>query len=393
MQRTYSEKIDPVILSNVRINSLQRFRVILYANDHAGCRETLKQMGVTLLDELPFIKGYYAEVPAGMITKLAQSDMIDYVAADIDVKTQMYIAKKIAGVSEYHRKGITGRGVGIAILDTGIYPHVDFTRPQNRIRSFVDMVNMRQTVYDDNGHGTFVAGVAAGNGTGSKGKFTGIAPEADLYIVKTMDHNGNGSSSAVLKGMQWVADHAQKDGIRVLSLSLGSTAGMLARDDAMVRGVEELWRRGITVITAAGNDGPGHSTITTPGVSNTVITVGALDDMRTEAYDDDHVADFSSRGPVGRWVKPDLIAPGVDIISTALPHRQMQSDTRKLGYADYTTMSGTSVATPVVSGMTALLLQQNPNWTPDQIKRYFMQNARRLQGDYLSEGRGMAFVR
>ncbi|MDD4796424.1 MAG: S8 family peptidase [Eubacteriales bacterium] len=393
MNKRYYRKIDPLILNGVRINSADRCRVFLYTKDRIKCLDCLNEMGITVLGELPFINGYYAEVPAGMVVKLAQSDMVDYVAADTEVKTQMYIAKKIVGVENYHEKGITGKGVGIAILDTGIYQHVDFTRPQNRIRQFVDLVNNRSQVYDDNGHGTFVAGVAAGNGYGSKGRFTGVAPEADIYALKTMDHNGNGNSATILKGMQWVADHAKEYNIRVVSLSLGSPAGAAMREDAMVRGAEQLWRQGVVVITAAGNEGPARSTITTPGTSGTVITVGALDDMRTETYADDKVADFSSRGPAERAVKPDIVAPGVDIISAAVPNLSFQRENRRLGTAEYTTMSGTSVSTPLVAGMAALLLQQNPDWTPDKVKRYLMQNARRIRGEFLSEGRGMALLK
>lgn len=392
MNKRYLLKIDPQLISGVQVAARQKCRVILYTRDRERCRDCLERMGVEVLEEFPLISGYYAQLPAGLLPKLARQDLVDYVAADIDVQTQMYIARKVANVEQYHQRGVAGKGIGIAVLDTGLFPHVDFTRPRGKVRGFFDVVTGREQPYDDNGHGTFVTGVAAGSGIGSKGRFMGIAPEADIYAVKTMDKNGNGNSANIIKGMQWIAEHAQANNIRVVSLSLGSPMGLAFREDAMVRGAEELWRRGIVVVTAAGNEGPDKSTITTPGVSSTIITVGALDDGRTISTGDDKVAEFSSRGPSGQYIKPDLVAPGVDIISTAAP-AAMAGKGKRLGNAEYTTMSGTSVATPVVAGMAALLLQENPAWSPDKVKRQLMINARKIKGDFLSEGRGTAMLR
>src|SRR5699024_3624198 len=117
--------------------------------------------------------------------------------------------------------------------------------------------------------------------------------------------------SNILAAIQWVADHQKEYNIRVLSMSLGTEPKKLSGNDAMVKGVEALWDRGITVVVAAGNSGPEPSTITSPGISPKVITVGAVDDKRTADISDDTIADFSSRGPVGSRTKPDVVAPGV----------------------------------------------------------------------------------
>lgn len=179
--------------------------------------------------------------------------------------------------------------------------------------AFRDFVNNRQSPYDDHGHGTFVAGVAAGNGYSSGGKYRGIAPEANIIGVKVMDKDGSGNSSDIVAGMQWVVDHQQEYNVRIMSLSLGAKPSN-SRFDPLAAAVEAVWKKGIVVVAAAGNSGPKQNTIATPGISPMILTVGAVDDKRTPDYKDDVIADFSSRGPVnGRQVKPDLVAPGVNI--------------------------------------------------------------------------------
>lgn len=249
---------------------------------------------------------------------MARSDLVEYISDDARMTSLLNIAAQEVGARIANDTGYTGKGVGIAILDTGIYPHQDLVRPKNRIVAFKDVINNRQTPYDDNGHGTFVAGVAAGNGYLSGGKYRGIAPDASLIGVKVMDENGSGDSSDIIAGMQWVVNNKDKYNIRVLSVSLGAKPGSVTKFDPLAVAVDAVWDKGIVVVVAAGNSGPRQNTITTPGISSKVITVGAVDDKRTIEYEDDKMADFSSRGPVNRrLIKPDLVAPGVNIRSLA----------------------------------------------------------------------------
>jgi serine protease AprX len=254
----------------------------------------------------------------------------------------------------------------------------------------VDTVNGRTSPYDDNGHGTFVAGVAAGSGYAASGIYKGIAPEAGIVSVKVMDSQGNGRSSDVLSALQWVADNYKKHNIKVVSLSLGSATSEFHRDDAMIRGAEALWNRGITVVVAAGNEGPSPRTITVPGTSPVLLTVGSVDDKRTVPTSDDEVPDFSSRGPVLNRVKPDVVAPGVNIISANADPAYVPGGRTGRLQKKYTVMSGTSVSTPLVAGMAVLLYQQHPGWSPDMVKREIMNRASRLTGAMNAEGMGIA---
>ena len=158
----------------------------------------------------------------------------------------------------------TGRGIGVAVLDTGCFPHEDY---QARIAAFFDMVRRRRLPYDDNGHGTHVCGIIAGNGSASKGRFCGIAPGCHLIPVKVLDKRGGGYVSDVLAGLHLILQQRDRFNIRIVNVSVGSFSGRnMSETSALVRGVEEIWDAGFVVVVAAGNMGPKRGTITTPGI-------------------------------------------------------------------------------------------------------------------------------
>ena len=390
-RRAILNKIDPELMKTMSAMSDQTVSIILHS--HGGCddrcQEILKKLGAEVKYEYPLIESFSVEIPSSKLIDLASARYVKYIAADVSVKTQMDIASQEVKANVLNRSGYKGKGIGIAIIDTGIYPHADFLRPTNRIKVFKDFVEKKELPYDDNGHGSFVAGVAAGNGYQSRGKYQGIAPEANIIALKALNKDGSGNTSDILAAIQWVANHQKENNIKVLSMSLGTDAKRLSINDAMIRGVEALWDKGITVVVAAGNSGPQPSTITSPGVSSKVITVGAVDDKRTPNISDDTIAEFSSRGPVGMRIKPDVVAPGVKVVSVN-SDKEYKSGQRNVSSAvPYTTMSGTSVATPVVSGSAALLLEKYPKWTPNQIKEALMDNAVPIIKNNNAEGRGI----
>jgi len=275
---------------------------------------------------------------------------------------------------------LTGKGVKIAIIDTGIYPHEDL---KGRITDFVDFVNGRTDPYDDNGHGTHCAGAAAGNGAASSQKYRGLAPEADLVGIKVLNSIGSGSLESIMQGVEWCIQYNEQhptDKIDIMNLSLGATTQAYSNEnkDPMVQMVEAAWQAGIVVCAAAGNEGPESQTIASPGISDQVITVGALDDRNTASTKkDDVIAGFSSRGPtIYGVVKPDIVAPGVNIVSLRSPNSYLDKFQRanRVGQA-YFTLSGTSMATPICAGVVALMKQQNPSLPPQKIKQLLKKGA------------------
>ncbi len=267
--------------------------------------------------------------------------------------------------------GYTGKGVRLAIVDTGIdLNHPDFA---GRIVATADFTG--QGPSDGNGHGTHCAGIAAGSGHASSGAYRGVAPEASLYTAKVLRNDGQGMMSDVMAGIEW----ATEQGVQIISLSLGGP-GPCDGTDALCEMCDAAVEAGIVVCVAAGNDGPRAYTVGSPGCARQVITIGAADDV-------DAVASFSSRGPTSdERTKPDVLFPGVEIISARAKGTAMGTVVNDY----YTSASGTSMATPHAAGTAALLLQAHPDWTPAQIKARLMETALDLALDANTQGSGRA---
>ncbi|SDZ25367.1 serine protease AprX [Evansella caseinilytica] len=316
---------------------------------------------------------------------LANCNQIKKVHYNREVRALLDVATPAVHADNVIRNNttLTGAGVTIAVIDTGIYPHEDL---DGRIIGFQDFINHRAEPYDDNGHGTHCAGDAAGSGAQSAGNYKGPAENAFLVGVKVLNKLGSGSLQTVMYGVQWCIENKDAYGIDIISMSLGSPANPSypdEDDDPMVQIVEAAWHAGIVVIAAAGNDGPDSNTIASPGISDKIITVGAMDDRGTIPREDDDIAVFSSRGPTIYGVsKPDVVAPGVNIISLRAPNSyldKLQKAARVDG--DYIMLSGTSMATPICAGVAALLLEYDKSYTPDEVKNLLMENAEKWGND------------
>lgn len=323
------------------------------------------------------------------LEQMIKQQIIRKVYLDSRVTTLLDKATPTVRSPQLWDKNLTGEGMGIAIVDTGIHPHPDLTEPTNRIIGFKDFVAGDTQPYDDNGHGTHCAGDAAGNGTASEGKYRGPAFEANLIGVKVLDKKGSGRLSDVIAGVEWCIQQREKYNISIISLSLGGPAG--GGEDPLTRVVREAWNKGLVVVAAAGNEGPEPGTIGSPGIVPEIMTVGASDDQNTTDRGDDVVADFSSRGPTPEGVtKPDLISPGTNIVSLRVSGSFLDkvSANERVGEY-YTSLSGTSMATPIVAGIVAQLLQQRSSLTPDEVKMALVQTAETLGEEPNVEGAGL----
>lgn len=286
--------------------------------------------------------------------------------------------------------GITGKGIGVAVLDSGIAPHEDLTLPSNRIVASVNFAGDLGGMADAGGHGTNIAGIIAGNSThaslagrsvqfltssdSTQADYVGVAPGANLIDVRVLDTQGNGRISSVIAGIEWVVQNRTSYNIRVINLSFGAPISASYRGDPLSAAVEIAWKRGIVVVAAAGNEGPAAGGVETPGVDPYAITVGATDDIGTVANQDDTLGTFSSWGtPVDSTSKPDLVAPGRRIVSLRVPGSyldQQMPDRLVSGRTgpNYFRLSGTSMSAAVVTGTVALMLERQPSLKPDQVK-------------------------
>lgn len=331
--------------------------------------------------DLPIINGFSIDVSsqdAQALQNLTQAQQSGAFAVSVDQKSDFTSndlfeinntftvfdkeTNVMLGVEKLHEQGIKGKGTCICVIDSGIAMHPDL---KDRVIAFKDCVNGRKEPYDDNGHGTHVAGICAGDGSHSGGKTVGVAPEANIVGVKVLDQFGHGTTSQIIKGIQWAITNKNKYDIDVINLSLGRPIPRTRFLDPMTMAVQVAEKCGITVVVSAGNDGPESSTICSPGNAPNAITVGALDDNGTPQTDDDWPAYFSSRGPTlyDNLEKPDIVAPGVDIISCS-----NEGD-------EYIQMSGTSMAAPFTAGVAALMKGVNPKMKPKDIKSILMAQA------------------
>ena len=256
----------------------------------------------------------------------------------------------------------------MAVLDTGIDNLPDFA---GRLVGGVDLTGGNNPYQDSYGHGTFVAGLIAGNGASSSGQYSGEAPGANLVSIKVAGANGTTHLGTLIPGLQWAVDNQSAYGINVLNISLGFQPTQSTVTNPLDQAVEAVWNSGITVVTSAGNAGPFNGTILSPGDDPLVITVGALDDMATPSAGDDEMTDFSSAGPTppDGWAKPDLVTSGRSVVSLAAPGSTIDNSnpSARIGAANFVG-SGTSFSAAITSGAAALVLADNPGLTPNQVK-------------------------
>ena len=275
------------------------------------------------------------------------------------------------GADKMWANGATGKGVAVALLDTGIAAHPDVA---DRIVASADLT-LEGNFSDSYGHGTFLAGLIAGNGQSSSGRFTGVAPEADLVSIKVAGADGATTLGQVLYGLQLIDSSKERYNIRVVTLALAGPA--VSGPDPLVLAVERLWADGLVVVAAAGNTGPGDGTIASPAVDPYIVAVGSTDEHKTSAVTDDTVPDWSARGPsVFSLAKPDVVAPGKSLMSLRSPgsSADQENPSARIG-DDYFVGSGTSMSAAVASGAAALLLQSNPALAPDEVKGVLMGSA------------------
>ena len=343
--------------------------IIMYRRDVA--RSQTVREGVQARYVFRLTPTVAADASGRDIGELSDDPQIEYIWLDEPVHTCLDRSVPAVSVPAVWAAGYRGAGTKIGIVDTGIdRSHPDFT---GRIVAGASFVGGDYD--DDNGHGTHVAGIVAGDGFAGNSMYQGVAPEASLYLAKVLDQDGSGAMSGVMAGVEWVVDQE----VHVINLSLGGS-GSSDGKDALSLTCNAAVAHNIIVCVAAGNEGPSGETVSSPGAAADVITIGAVDRS-------DRVASFSSRGPTadGR-VKPDICFPGTDIVSARATGTSLGTPVNDR----YTAASGTSMATPHASGVAALLRQAVPTLTPLQAKLALMQTALDLGQDENAQGSGRA---
>ncbi|HEV7553378.1 MAG TPA: S8 family peptidase [Candidatus Angelobacter sp.] len=371
-----------------------------------GCvvNDVLK-LGGAILGQLPIVNGLVASLDHNGIVSLSNQSNVVYISKDRTLTPFFDNAAPAVNASAAWQSNYTGAGIGVALIDSGVNTHPDlFTTglfPTSRVVYNQSFVPGDSSAADAYGHGTHIAGLIAGDGISSTGPlfsqtFKGIAPKANIVNLRVLDANGSATDSAVIAAISQAINLKSKYNIRVINLSLGRGVFESYKQDPLCHAVEQAWKNGIVVVVAAGNNGrfiptSGYGTVTSPGNDPYVLTVGSMKPMGTPQRTDDLIASYSSKGPSGidHVVKPDVVAPGNLLASTETSNTTLYNAelNNRVPYSAYIyggstspsklyfELSGTSMATGVVSGAVADLLQAHPLLTPDQVKTRLMKTA------------------
>jgi len=366
-------------------------------DSHAG-RQLIHGAGGKVTRDLRIINGFGAEMTAAGAAGLQDEPGVRAVSLNAKVeKTGMVDPDQLLtsfNASMHSEKawssGYTGKGVGVAVIDTGIagdLPDFQVSETDTTSRVIANaVVNPSATTPGDGyGHGTHIAGLIAGNGTNRsatdplRGKYAGVAPEANLINVKAGDEDGNVDVIDVIDGLQFIVDHKDDYNIRVANLSLNSTVAESYKTDPLDAAVEQAWLSGIVVVTAAGNRGGAADAVDyAPANDPYVISVGAVDDVGTKQINDDKLTSWSSRGQTqDGYTKPEMVAPGAHLVST-MPAGADYTSLCPTCVVDegYFRVGGTSMAAGLISGEAALVIQKHPDWTPNQVKGTLIKRTR-----------------
>ena len=386
--------------------------IVEFFEDSDGA-DRIKQAGGKSGRRLGNIRGRTGRMPNALLKRLANDPKVKRIHKDRETEASMATASAAIGAkTAQFLYGYTGAGIGVAVIDSGITPsHKDLSVSNGsgqRVTAFVDFVNGRTAKYDDWGHGTHVAGIIAGNGYESNGDREAIAPKANIIALKALDAEGKGRISYIIAALDWAVANKALYNIRVINLSLGAGVFESYNTDPLTLAAKHAVDNGIVVVAAAGNMGkaangqPQYGAITAPGNAPWVLTVGASSTMGTIDRRDDTIATYSSRGPtmIDFLSKPDLVAPGSGIVSLSAPGSLFYSTKaaylkagKRSGLSPsarpYLTLSGTSMATPVVAGTVALMLQANPTLTPNMVKAILQYTSQTYNGyNYMTQGAG-----
>jgi len=387
---------------NNRVDVIVQFKMTPTAKHY----QRMTARGARVKTRLHGINAAAFNLPVSALAKLEKDSDVAYVSPDrkVTLKDNGYesFASAVEADIADQQYDLDGTGIGVAVIDSGVADHVDLHNANgSRVVYSESFVPGNTSGVDAYGHGTHVSGIIGGNGSGSgqgsgyASHITGMAPNVNIINLRVLDQNGAGTDSQVIAAIQRAIQLQAQYNIRVINLSLGRPVFESYTVDPLDQAVEQAWAAGIVVVVAAGNNGRDHSmgtdgfaTIGSPGNDPAVITVGATRTFNTASRNDDAIASYSSKGPtlVDHIVKPDVVAPGNRIASLLVKNSTLDTTNPSLEIATsgpcgpgcsnrYFRLSGTSMATPVVSGAVALMLQNDPTLTPDIVKARIMKTA------------------
>lgn len=386
----FGNKIDKKLNPYVKINSKRKIPVILsYSGNDKLVRNKIISNNGKIKYEYENLNAFSCELSPTSIDKLSEIPEVSYICFDYKASLCLRKSSDALGVGYAKLFNLTGKGIGIGVIDTGVFNHPDLVSERRSIRLFKDLINGYDTLYDDNGHGTFTCGCISSSGYISEGIYRGIAPDSNLYVIKAFDASGNGFMSDIIKGIDMLIALRESENIRILCLPFE----IVYLDDLKINPLELIIKKAnllnISVIVPSGNHGPYPYTIYCPGNIPEVLTVGGID-CGGNNIKNFKISNFSGRGPaMDGSQKPDISAPCMSITSLASdtfynPSIKKINDLKN----PYITKSGTSISCALICGFAALLLEKNPNLMPQDLKAMLCLSTLTIGESKFSQGSG-----
>lgn len=387
----FGRKIDSNIKSFMKINMKRKIPIIVcYKDNFKMVKSKILYNGGKIKYEYQYVKAIACDLSPYSIDKLSELPEVSFISMDHKASLTLKNAGETMGVNHARVFNLTGKGIGIGIIDSGVFPHPDLTSRRNAINYFYDLINGYEKPYDDNGHGTFICGCIAGSGALSSNAYVGIAPNSNLCVIKAFDASGNGFLSDIIKAMDILIDLRDKYNIRIICLPFEFSYMNKIKVNPLEEIIKHAMNANIAIIVPSGNLGPQPYSIYFPGNIRDVITVGGCSctDNNIKNY---KISSFSGRGPTSDGLnKPDIVAPSVGITSIASnvsynPALRTKPEIKN----PYTTMSGTSAACALISGICALILEKTPELKPGDLKSVITLSTISIGENKFAQGNGL----
>lgn len=384
-----NKKIDDSLKPHVRSLSKKRMPIIVcYGNNNVRVKNRIINEGGTLKYEYKEIKAFACELSPMGADKLSELPEVKYICSDHRAVLSLYKAGEGIGLYNARRFRLTGKGVTVGIVDSGIYSHPELCKNGSASVLFRDIINGYVKEYDDNGHGTFIAGIIAASGSREMTVFNqGIAPDADIAMIKAFDASGRGYLSDIIRGIEILIEDREKYNIKIINLPFEFPTELRLRINPLEQIIDRAIEEGIAVVAPAGNNGPAPYSIGMPGCFKGVITAAGAYGKGRGTY---RIENFSGRGPAKEDTqKPDISAPSSVTSLDSDTSFRPEPGRVCTGKALYRTSSGTSAASAIISGAAALILQKSPGLSPGDLKAVILLSSSSLGENKFSQGSGM----
>lgn len=390
---SFKSKIDPTLKDSIKNKCYKKYRVIVKykpISDVKSIEKKIKTFSGEIIHSIPSINCIVSKISPKGIERLAEYPQIEYLCYDslaVLCGASIFSSNGIRYESDYR---LTGKNICIGLIDTGTYPHPDLLINKKRILKFMDLINNYKYSYDDNGHGTFISGILCGSGISSKGMYKGVAPEASIYSIKAFNNSGKGQISDILFALDTLINESGEYNIKVICLPFETNSHNPFAESLFSRLFEKAVEKGIVIVVPSGHNGSEEGSIMGIATLENCITVAGLDTTSSKISP----YKLSSQGPYGKLDKPDLCAAAVDICS-------LNSNTSYVSEINsikiypmslekpYTSYSGTSCSAAFVSGLCALLFENNPDLTYKDILSLLKVSCSMLNFSKWAQGAGV----